>query len=216
MEKKESYRHILPHFQQPGQAYFITWCLKDSIPRKALVKYSQELKILKAQQDFCKDKESIDNKNIREKYYLVKNKYIKAFNNLLDCQKNPALNLSKDSIREEINASLFYWEGKKLRNLAYAIMPNHIHWVIQLLRKNTRGNLVYLQDILQSVKRFTANKINELENRKGSVWQKESFETTIRDDKHLHYAIEYTINNPVSAGLVENWRDWEGCWCYDR
>jgi len=31
MEKKEFHRHYLPHFQQPGQAYFVTWSLKDAV-----------------------------------------------------------------------------------------------------------------------------------------------------------------------------------------
>ncbi len=49
MKKKEFYKHILPHFQQPGQAYFVTWSLKDAIPAKALKRYSQKLEILKSQ-----------------------------------------------------------------------------------------------------------------------------------------------------------------------
>jgi hypothetical protein len=49
MPKKESYRHILPHFQQPGQAYFITWNLKDAVPPKALKRYTSQLEILKSQ-----------------------------------------------------------------------------------------------------------------------------------------------------------------------
>ena len=49
MEKKESYRHILPHFQQPGQAYFVTWNLQEAIPKKALVRYTQKLEMLKLQ-----------------------------------------------------------------------------------------------------------------------------------------------------------------------
>jgi len=36
MEKKEFYRKHLPHFQQAGQVYFVTWCLKDAIPPKQL------------------------------------------------------------------------------------------------------------------------------------------------------------------------------------
>ena len=44
MEKKEFYRHDLPHFQQPGQAYFITWCLNDAIPAKALLSYKKKTK----------------------------------------------------------------------------------------------------------------------------------------------------------------------------
>jgi hypothetical protein len=47
MPRKESYRHTLPHFQQPGQGYFITWNLKDAVPKKALSRYTKELEVLK-------------------------------------------------------------------------------------------------------------------------------------------------------------------------
>jgi REP element-mobilizing transposase RayT len=91
-------------------------------------------------------------------------------------------------------------------------MPNHVHWVVKLFDKDSAGDPVYLQDILQSVKRHSSNKINKAENRSGTLWQKESFDTTIRNDKHLYYAIKYTLNNPVKAGLVSDWRDWKGTW----
>ena len=81
----------------------------------------------------------------------------------------------------------------------------------QLYEMDKNKNLVYLQDIMHSVKRFTANRINKLENRTGTLWQKESFDTTIRNEKHLYYAIEYTLNNPVSANLVTDRNDWIGC-----
>ncbi|MBN1926414.1 MAG: hypothetical protein JW798_11315 [Prolixibacteraceae bacterium] len=45
------------------------------------------------------------------------------------------------------------------------------------------------------------------------MWQKENFDTTIRDEKHLYYAVRYTLNNPVKAKLVKRWQDWEGTWC---
>jgi len=60
------------------------------------------------------------------------------------------------------------------------------------------------------VKRFSSNKINKIEGRTGVLWKKESFETTIRDEKHLYNEVKYTINNPVEAGLVPIWRDWKG------
>jgi len=94
-------------------------------------------------------------------------------------------------------------------------MPNHVHWVLELLEKDKEGNPIYLQDILQSVKRHTANRINKAEGRTGNLWQKESFDTTIRDEKHMYYAIEYTLNNPVSAGLVKDRKDWPGSGCGD-
>ncbi|MBT3383936.1 MAG: hypothetical protein HN778_20970 [Prolixibacteraceae bacterium] len=89
-------------------------------------------------------------------------------------------------------------------------MPNHVHWVFELYQKDSDNKPVYLQDILYSVKRFSAVKINKLENRTGAFWQKESFDTTIRDEKHLYYTIEYTLNNPVAAGFVKDWKDWAG------
>lgn len=49
MEKKEYYRHLLPHYQQPGQTYFVTWSLKDAVPRKALKQYTEKLELLKLQ-----------------------------------------------------------------------------------------------------------------------------------------------------------------------
>jgi hypothetical protein len=49
MEKKEYYKHILPHFQQPGQAYFVTWILKDAIPPHALKRYTEKLARLKSE-----------------------------------------------------------------------------------------------------------------------------------------------------------------------
>ena len=114
---------------------------------------------------------------------------------------------------QPVKETLLFWNGQKLEAYAFCIMLNHVHWVFRLFEKDEKGKPVYLQDIMNSVKRFSANQINKLENRKGAVWQTESFDTTIRDEKHLYYAIEYTLNNPVAAGLVKNRENWPGNWC---
>lgn len=234
MPHKEYYRLNLPHYQQPGQAYFITWCLKDAVPKHALKRYSEELKILKSQIE-TSDAGKADsdpiliktaNRNwqhpdadwnrrhpLLKQYHATRRKYIKAFSDLLDADKNPKINLAKPENLKEAIQALKFWEGKKLTNHAFCVMPNHIHWVVELFEKDIEGELVYLEDILYSVKRFSATQINKLEQRSGKLWQKESFDTTIRDEKHMYNAIEYTLNNPVNAGWVKNWRDWPGAWC---
>lgn len=222
MEKKESYKHALPHFQQPGQAYFITWSLKDAVPKKALERYTSELEKLGAAIfNRRKIKNAIENRDtheeseiekLRMQYYSLRKKYIKAYDDLLDAERNPTVNLSNPGNTKIIAEAIQFWEGKKLLNHAYSIMTNHVHWVFELMEKDSEGKPIYLQDILQSVKRHTANVINKAEGRTGSLWQKESFDTTIRDEKHLYYAIEYTLNNPVSAGLVKDRKDWPGSW----
>jgi REP element-mobilizing transposase RayT len=150
--------------------------------------------------------------NLRKEYYALRKRYIKAYDDLLDAERNPKTDLSKPENLEILIDALKFWNGKKLKNHAFCIMPNHIHWVFQVFEKDGNGEPVYLQDLLYSVKRFSAGQINKLENREGRLWQKESFDTTIRDEKHLYYAIEYTLNNPVNAGLVNHWREWPGNW----
>ncbi len=231
MEKKEAYRHILPHFQQPGQAYFVTWNLNDAVPPKALARYTQKLetlsarifnygKIINRESDFAalapekitRLQTASSLEKLKQEYYLIRKKYIKAYDDLLDAAQNPIIDLSRPENTEIVFQSLQFWEGKKLKNLAFTIMPNHVHWVFELFEKDQEGIPVYLQDILQSVKRFSSNQINKVEHREGKLWQKESFDTTIRDEKHLYYAVRYTLQNPVKAGLVTDWRNWKGTW----
>lgn len=217
MQKKEFYRNQLPHFQQPGQAYFVTWSLKDAVPPKALKSYSHQIENLLSEIGIAK-KNSDDDKVIAQlklDYQLARKKYIKAFDDLLHLQDKSIVNLSKEDILAIVIEALTYWEGKRLENYAYCVMSNHVHWVFRLYEKDESRQTVYLQDIMKSVKQTSANKINKIEIRTGSLWQKESFDTTIRDEKHLYNAINYTLNNPVAAGLVKNWWEWKGAWCYN-
>lgn len=82
--------------------------------------------------------------------------------------------------------------------------------IFDLGKSKSQPKPVYLQDILHSVKLFTARRINENENLTGQLWEHESFDTTIRNDRHFMNVFNYVIQNPVSAGLVENWPDWPG------
>ena len=279
MDKKEFYRHYLPHFQQSGQAYFVTWCLKDAVPPKALHTYTLKLQILKSRilalgwangsgdgsgvglgefysphdnlsavanrgtwtRDLISGSGSVefyshrDNlrtvanrgtrtrnpgemnhpselANLKREYYLVRKKYLKAFDDLLDKQRNPIINLSKPANTAILFEALKFWEGKRIINYGFTIMPNHVHWVFEVKEKDENQKAVFLQDLLQSVKRFSANRINKLEKRQGPLWQKESFDTTIRNDTHLYNAIKYTLKNPVAAGLTSDWTLWPGTW----
>jgi REP element-mobilizing transposase RayT len=216
MEKKEFYRHNLPHFQQPGQAYFVTWNLKNAIPRKAYSGYTQKLEELKNKIKLQAQQHAPDDiiNELRANYQYALKKYFTYYNKILDRANGSEINLVKTDILDIIEEALCFWEKKKIESYAYCVMPNHIHWVFGTFPADEKGNAVYLQDILHSVKRYSANKINQRLGRSGALWQKESFDTTIRDKDHLYKAIAYTLNNPVKAGFVKKWMDWKGCW-YD-
>lgn len=203
---------MLPHFQQLGQAYFLTWSLIDALPPKAMDVYSRQLKQIKINIDIAKKKNSNEAvlAALQMEYVTFRRKYMKAYDDLLELQTKFIVDLSKKENLQIVLESLHFWEGKRLENYAICVMKNHVHWVFRLYEKTELDTAVYLQDILQSVKRYSSNKINKLEGLKGALWQKESFDTTIRDDKHLIRAVEYAINNPVKAGLVNEWSKWEG------
>jgi len=76
-------------------------------------------------------------------------------------------------------------------------MPNHVH----LLIKPRVG--VELSKILQSVKSFSAKKINQNEGRTGKLWQVESYDRIVRNDRELERYERYIEENPVKAKLRE-------------
>lgn len=212
MKKKEFYRQALPHFQHPGQVFFVTWCLKDAVPPKALELYTNQLKRIKSEIEIAKTNNA-DSKIINDlkiEFYRIRKKYMKAFDDLLHLQTSNIINLSSDENTKIITESLIFWDGKHIENYAFCIMSNHVHWVFRVFEKDENGKVIYLQDVLQSVKRYSATKINKARGSKGNIWQKESYDTTIRDNLHLHNAINYTLENPAAAGLVKNWWDWSG------
>lgn len=72
-----------------------------------------------------------------------------------------------------------------------------------------------LHKILQLIKGSTATIVNRHLQQSGQVWERESYDILIRNDEQLKNTINYTLENPVKAGLVKNWYDYSGnYWAY--
>jgi hypothetical protein len=65
-----------------------------------------------------------------------------------------------------------------------------------------------LDDLIQSRTSFTARAANAILGRSGVFWQREYFDRTIRDSRHLNAAIDCVHRNPVAAGLVLEPQAW--------
>ncbi len=274
--RKEHYRGKLPHFQQPGQWYFITCILEGAMPKGAMQKYSINLEIAKNKlhslgvglspgvgvsnsnnpqgagvsnsnnpqgvglsnsnnpqgvgvsksnnpqgagvsnsnkifdlgKSKSRESESRKLAEAKKDYQIALRKYRLAYDKILNNSKTPKISLLKENNKAIIEEVLNFWEGKRLKTHAYCIMSNHFHWVVSVFEKGENGKPVYLQDILHSIKLFSSRRINENENQSGQLWEHESFDTTIRNEKHFIRVVDYTINNPVSAGLVKDWKEW--------
>lgn len=88
---------------------------------------------------------------------------------------------------------------------AVIIMPDHVHLIL------TPKENYSLSRIMKGIKGLGARKINEIRNTKGTVWQDESFDRILRDEKELLDKLNYMLNNPLKAGLTNdpwNYHGW--------
>ncbi len=76
-------------------------------------------------------------------------------------------------------------------------MPNHVHALLTPLGRYE------LEDILHSVKSFSAHAINAALKEKGVVWMKESHDHIVRDAEELLRIQAYIRSNPERAGVPE-------------
>lgn len=88
-------------------------------------------------------------------------------------------------------------------------MPNHVH-VLILPRLQENGKIYSISHTVYTWKKYSAAAINKSLGKKGSLWQKESYDSLVMDYQGLGNVLEYIINNPVKAGLVAEWQDWKG------
>jgi REP element-mobilizing transposase RayT len=97
-----------------------------------------------------------------------------------------------------VEEALLHGDGQSYRLLAWCVMPNHVHMLI-----DTREGIP-LHDVLHSWKSFTAKAINRPLGPTGTVWMRDYFDRYIRDDRHLAAMVAYIHANPVKAGLVDH------------
>ncbi|MDZ7661969.1 REP-associated tyrosine transposase [Thiohalophilus sp.] len=93
--------------------------------------------------------------------------------------------------------------------LAYVVMPDHLHWVMQL------GDRHDLSTVVSSIKSNSARWINRHLNRSGRLWQKGYHDHALRREDDLRQVARYVIANPLRAGLVRQIGDyplWDAIW----
>jgi putative transposase len=98
--------------------------------------------------------------------------------------------------------TLLHFDGERYRLLAWCIMPNHVHVVVETLEGHT------FSDVVKSWKSFTSRQANSRLGRTGAFWKPDYFDRYMRNEDHLMRTIEYVENNPVKAGLVDKAVDW--------
>jgi len=101
-----------------------------------------------------------------------------------------------------VQEALVHFDGTRYRLLAWCIMPNHVHTLVE-----TRDGFP-LSEILHSWKSFTGHAANKILRRSGEFWKRDYFDRYVRDAEHYENIEAYIEENPVKAGLAKMRTDW--------
>ena len=101
-----------------------------------------------------------------------------------------------DSVRFRQSAGIWFVS-------LFLVMPDHAHMLVHVPPH------VSLADVIGNWKHYLAH-------RHGLSFQRDFFETRIRDDAHYAEKWDYIVRNPVARGLVATPREWPHVIAFDR
>ncbi|MBX7259029.1 MAG: transposase [Candidatus Hydrogenedentes bacterium] len=193
MKTSRFYRMRLPHWEVDRNVYFVTLRLVGTLPREV----EHEIRIR------TEALLSAPNDKIRR----LHREAFRILDDALDSRQQRALfndarlaNVCVSAIEHRVNSGR--WE-----NVEYVVMPNHLHVFFEL-RQGT------LETEIVGFKRWTTSHLRRLIASDGkAIWQREWFDHWSRSAVEDQRIIEYIRDNPVKAGLVEDYRMWPyGSW----
>lgn len=114
--------------------------------------------------------------------------------------------LSHVEVAAVVQDTMLKWDGERYRLIAWCIMPNHVHALLEPLTP--------LSKILQSWKSYTGRWAMAKDAELGlgvpgeRFWMRESWDRYIRDLRHFEAVKFYIERNPVEAGLCASPEQW--------
>jgi REP element-mobilizing transposase RayT len=178
----------LPHWQQEGAVYFLTFRLADSVPSHLLTQWERERGV------WLKVHPQPWNTEIEREYHQ---RFSGAIERWLDAGHGSCL-LRQRKCAEVVAETLRHFEGERVIMISSVVMPNHVHAVF------VQNPEWPLEKLIRSWKGFTARKINALLERSGGLWQRDYFDRLVRDEKHFGNCVRYIRRNPEKARLSKD------------
>lgn len=93
-------------------------------------------------------------------------------------------------------------------SLAWVVMPDHIHWLIELKHGE-------LSTVMQRFKSRSARAVNRVRHCSGQLWQTGFHDRALRREENIRHVARYLVANPLRAGLVQtlrNYPHWDAIW----
>lgn len=192
-------RGYLPHLDAAGLVQHVTFHLADSLPADA----SQRIQ---AEVDELPESEQV----------LARRQRIQQW---LDAGHGNCL-LREPACAKVVEDTLLYGDGERYQLLAWVVMPNHVHvlieqkpdWplakVVQSWKRHTSREIHRLGLEAPSCTRQNIQKNAECNSALPPLWQRDYWDRYVRNERHLQTVKRYIEDNPVAAGLVGKASQW--------
>jgi predicted solute-binding protein len=178
-------RRNLPHWEQEGATYFVTFRLADAVPAQLAKRWREELETWRKFHP-----EPWDAAVVSE----YRRRFLQPREDWLD-QGHGSCLLRDSRIAEVVAQALRFFDGQRYYLDAFVVMPNHVHVLVQPLPG------FHLSEIIHSWKSYTARQINRVLGHSGTVWMRESFDHIVRDWDAFVRCRDYIARNPEKARL---------------
>jgi Rad3-related DNA helicase/REP element-mobilizing transposase RayT len=184
----------LPHWTKTGSIYAVCFRLADSLPVSVLEEWrTKRLSIVQKAKSDGRPLTLEESSQLEELHSERVEFYLDQ--GIGKCW------LEQPEIAEIAARAFEHFDGKRYQLLAWCIMPNHVHLVVQPL------HAVRLPALIQSWKSFIAKEANKILEQEGEFWQPEYYDHLIRDTQELAHAVQYVFENPEKIGLADwAWR----------
>lgn len=189
-------RGYLPHCDFPGLVQFVTFRLADSMPVSRRGEWEHLLKI----------EDDREKRTELERY--------------LDRGVGRCL-LRDPRIAKIAEGAMLHFQGKHYELLAWRVMPNHVHVLVDVwqtpLWKIVQNWKVHVENqtrrALLSERRAPSRQVsssntNEPRRCPALRWQREYWDTFMRNETQQKAAIRYIENNPVKTKLCQMADEW--------
>ena len=186
-------RGYLPHCDYPALVQFVTFRLADSMPACRRGEWEHLLAI-----------EDVREKRLKLEAYLDRG--------------HGACHLGDPCIARLTEETLLHFHQRRYELLAWCVMPNHVHVLVHVWQ-------VPLWQMVRSWKRHVAMNARTQERRSPTrreandsspapglrpalQWQREYWDTYMRDEEQERRATRYIESNPVKSCYCAGARDW--------
>ena len=188
-------RGYLPHCDYPGLVQFITFRLADSMPDSRRGEWEHLLKIEDDREKRTKLEEYLDR-------------------GIGECH------LRDPRIAQIAEDAMLHFHSERYELLAWCVMPNHVHvlvhvWQMPLgkIMQSWKRCIATRAEVVLTERRSPTRRDGEIiENaparRAALQWQREYWDTFVRDEEQEWKAVRYIENNPVKAKLCRLSEDW--------